>query len=1050
MEDRDKSENFIKKSIEKTRKGILGFFVVRYRLIILLAISILALGTISLFSLPRESDPEVKIPIAVVSTFYPGASPVDIEDLITDEIESKLEELSNVKLITSSSITGLSSVVVEFEAEADLDNSIRELKDKVSEIRNLPNEAEDPVVTQVRANDFPIITFSLAGNLTEDQLKQLGDIVQDELESISGVSKAPLFGVRSKEFSVIVNSGSLQRFNLSLSQIVGAISAANIDTPLGSITLEGVDYNLRTVSKIFSVDELKKLPVLNSNGTKILLEDIAIVSEQFADRSSISRISLEGRESISSISIQIFKRTGGNILDIVDGAKEKMEDLKKEGVIPANVYVDISNDFSQFIREDLNILGRSGVQSTIFIFLLMIIALSYKEAIISLFAIPLTFLITFIFLNFFGYTLNSLTLFSLVLSLGLLVDTFIVILEGIFHNMRTGRTSEESALLALAHYKKPLTSGVLTTISAFIPMLLVSGILGEYLKVLPITLSITLFSSLFVSFFIVPSFSALLLKKSKFIEEKKDSILERYLTNRLKKLYKEHICKLLKSKKKKWALTIVAGFFFFSSLGILVTGVIPVELFPEVDVDFAYINIELPVGTDLEATEKVVARVEEKIYNNPYIESFVTTVGQAYSFDFISSSGGENLASVNLNFRPEEKRDKKSYEIVEEIRGELKGIKEGKITVSELGSGPPTGSPVEARISGDDLDVIAELTDKVVGILENTEGVINVESSIDVSPADLVFRLDKEALLKYGLTVPQVSGFLRVAVFGATATEISANGQDFDVIVKLDKNKISGVEDINNLLITGALGNSVHLSQIADFELDPSLAAIMHRDLKRTTTVRADLRPGFTPAVIVPELEKKITEEGLPNGYSVEFGGEVEDIEQSFSELWSAMIVAVLLILTILLIQFDSFIKPFVILIVLPLTLIGVVMGMMLLNLSFSFSVFLGLVSLSGIVVNDAIVLLDKTSRNISEKRMKPRDAVADAGETRLQPIMLTSITTIIGVIPLAIANEFWLGLSIAIIFGLSFATILQLFFVPMFYLKFSGRADLEKMKKSE
>jgi multidrug efflux pump subunit AcrB len=1041
------NKNFIKEHIEKTRRGPFGFFISRFRVVVLIILGILLLGSISLMELPREADPEVKIPIAVVNTIYPGASPSDIEDLITDEVESKLEELDNVKRITSSSRTSISTVVIEFEAEADLDESIRELKDKVSEIKGLPQEAENPVAIQVRANDFPVITFSLAGNLTETELKQLGEIVQDNLESIPGVSKAPLLGSRIREFSVIIDSGALDRFNISLGQIIGSISSANIDAPLGSITIEGVDYNLRTVSKFLSIDDLKKVVVSNVDGTVILLEDVAKINDEFAEEESISRISINGKPVVNSVSLQIYKKTGGNILEIVQSAKDKLEELRGQGIIPGSVYINTSNDFSSFIKKDLDTLGRSGLQATFFIFLIMLIALSYREALISFISIPLTFLITFIFLNIFGYTINSLTLFALVLSLGLLVDTFIVILEGIFHNIKEGYTSTEAALLSVAHYKKPLTAGILTTISAFIPMLLVSGILGEYLKVLPITISITLFSSLFVSFVLVPSLAKVLLKKTKFTDKGKDSILEKYLTNKLKKVYKRTICKFLGKRKQKVSFVLIFGGLFIGSLALLFTGIIPVQLFPKIDVDFAYVNLKMPVGTDIQETEKVVSQIENILYNNPYLDNFVTAVGQSYSFDFISGSGGNNLASVNLNFIDKEDRDKKSYEIVEDLREELKQINEGEIVVTEISAGPPTGSPIEVRVMGDDLVVLDGLADKVVEELKNTEGVINIESSKEISPADLVFEVKKDVLSKYGLTVGDVAGTLRTAVFGTTATDISVEGDDVDVVVKIDKEKVSSVEDLKNISIKDRFGGSVKLSQVADFSLESAPSAIRHRDLERALTISADLKPGFTPAAVVSVVEESIKEGDIPEGYVIDFGGEVEDIEQSFSELWNAMIIAVLLILIILVLQFDSFVVPFAIILSLPFTLIGVVFGMLMLNLDFSFSVFLGLVSLSGIVVNDAIVLLDKTKRNVRERGMRPREAVADAGESRLQPILLTSITTIIGVVPLAMADEFWLGLSVAIIFGLSFATILQLFMIPMLFLKFEGKSILKKMK---
>ncbi|MBU1203029.1 efflux RND transporter permease subunit [Patescibacteria group bacterium] len=1046
---KDEAKNkFAHQAIIRTRKSFKGYFITHFRVIILMISAIVIMGALALASIPRESDPEVKIPIAVVTTVYPGASPADVENLVTDEIENRLEELDNVKLITSASRNSISSITVEFEAEANLDDSIRELKDKVGEVTGLPGDAEDPVVTQIRANDYPIITFSLSGDLTDNQFKQLGEIVQDELEGISGVSKVPLLGVRDKEFSVLVDKTALSRLNLSLSTIVGAIRASNLDMPLGNIDIDDLHYNIRSVGKLNDIDNLKNVVVANNNGQIVLLKDIAQVNEQFVDRSNISRISIAGETTQENISLQIYKKTGGNILDIVDSAKAKVNMLSDEKVIPDNVKIEINSDYSSFIRDDLHTLGSSGIQATILIFIIMFIALSFKEAIIALLAIPLSLLITIIALYFSGYTLNSMSLYALVLSLGLLVDAFIVVLEGIFHNIREGYSSKDAALLSVAHYSGPVTSGMLTTVAAFFPMLLVSGILGEYLKIFPITIGITLTASLFVSLILVPSFASIFLKKSQFVGTAKESILEKYVTNKLRRLYRKNITIFLRSKKSKFRFSIILTILFVASLGLLVTQTIPVQLFPKMDADFAYVDIKMPIGTNLETTSQLVSQIEEKLYKYPEIKNFVSTIGQSSSIgSFDPSRSSEHLANISIDFVDKKERSKKSYDIVDSIREDIKTINEGDISITELSGGPPTGSPIEARISGEDLLVLDSISNKVKNILENTEGVINVSSNQDLSPADLTFTLNKETVAKSGLTVADVSNLLRTAIFGVTATEISQDNNDLDVVVKLDKNKIDSVEQIKNLSLINNYGQEVKLSYLADFSLEPALATIRHRDFERTISVSADLASGYTAAKVVPGIEELVAQENIAHGYRVDFGGEVEDIQQSFTELWNAMIVAVILILIILVLEFDSFIRTGIILMSLPLMLIGVVVGMGIFGLPFSFMVFLGLVSLAGIGVNDAIVLMDKTKRNIEEKNMTPLEAVADAGDTRLQPILLTTITTIMGVIPLAFANEFWVGLSISIIFGLAFATVIQLFVIPMLFVRFEGKKKNKKDK---
>ncbi|MDD5749328.1 MAG: efflux RND transporter permease subunit [Patescibacteria group bacterium] len=1033
---------FAEKAIEKTRGNLLGYFITHFRIVILVIASILILGAIALVNIPRESDPEVKIPIAIVSTFYPGASPADVESLLTDKIEKKLEELENVKLITSSSRNSLSSIVVEFAAEADLDASIRELKDKVGELADLPTEAENPVVTQIRANDYPIITFSLSGTLTESQFRQLGKIVQRELEAISGVSKAPLLGTRDREIVVLVDKVALSRLDISLSAVLGAIRASDMDLPLGELEIDGLNYNIRALGRLSSVAELSQVVVSLAGNQPILLGDIARISEEFVEQENISRISIDGQPAENNISLQIFKKSGGNILNIVDAAKDRIDKLQTDRVIPANVKVEINNDYSSFIREDLNTLGSSGLQATFLIFAVMFIALSFKEALIALVSIPLTLLITFIVLYFSGYTLNSMSLYALVLSLGLLVDTFIVILEGIFHNIRLGYSSLRASLLSVANYAGPVTSGVLTTIAAFFPMLLVSGILGEYLKIFPITIGVVLTASLFVSLALVPSFASVFLRKSKFVQEKKESVLERHLTNRLRAWYRVKIVSFLADKKARVKFSLVISVLFIASLGVLVLGIIPVQLFPKIDMDFVYIDIKMPVGTNLKNTEEVLTEVEAALYDYPEIKNFVSTVGQSSSIgSFDPGSAGNNVASVSVNFVDKSQRKRKSYDIVEAIRKDLEKINRGDISVQELSAGPPTGAAVEMRIKGDDLLVLDSLTNEVKNILSSIDGLVNISSNQDVGPADLSFRLNRNAIAQAGFSVSEVASSLRLAIFGVKATAISQDGDEIDVVVRVDKNKISSLEEIKNLSLINNFGQEVKLAYLADFSLEPALTTIRHYDFSRAINISADMAPGYVSSRAIVEIEEKIKERGLPpDGYEISFGGEMEDIEQSFSELWNAMILAVLLILIILVLEFNSFIKPLIIFMSLPLMLIGVVVGMAVFNLPFSFMVFLGLVSLTGIGVNNAIVLMDKANRNMEEKGMSASQAIADAGDTRLQPIFLTTITTIFGIMPLAFASEFWLGLSIAIIFGLAFASVVQLFVVPMLFVALVDR----------
>jgi len=1032
-----KKNTYAEKYIHETARGVFGFFITRARLVVLLMIAIIFGGMVALLELPREADPEVKVPIAVVVTAFPGANPSDVEDLVTDKIEKEIEGVDRVKLVTSTSVSGVSSILVEFEAEADLEKTLQDLKDAVDRVNDLPDDATDPQVEQVRINDAPIITLSLAGHLNETAFKELAEEVQDELEKIPGVSRVALSGVRERVITIRVKQGELDRLHLSLGSVLAILRGANVNFPLGNITLDGVSYNIRSVGKFTDAESIAQLPVSGSAQGSVLVQDIAEVTDGFADRTSLSRISLAGGEPEPTVSLAVYKKTGGNILQIVDAAKEKLVKLKEGGIIPEEIEAETSSDYSVFIRKDLTTLGWSGVQSAILIFIIMFLALSLREALISFLAIPLTFFITFFCLYLFGFTLNSVTLFILVLSLGLLVDAFIIILEGIFHNMREGYTARDASLLSVAHYKKPLLAGVFTTISAFVPMLLVSGILGRFLRVLPITLSITLLASLFVSLVLVPTIASVVLRHKNSEKAPKVSLLEKYVTIWLIARYKKSITAFLASRKRKVAFLGMMTLLFFGSLGLLISGFIPIRLFPSTDIEFSFINIEMPQGTRLAETENVVREVEDVLRRRPEIKTFVSTIGSSLTFGFGGgASTGEHLANINLTYVGGKERNLASYEIEEELREELAPISRGKITIQELTNGPPTGAPIEARITGKDMRILSNITDTVIRLLEETEGTRDVTTDRDTSPADMVITLRKDALAASGLQATDVASTLRTALYGVTATEVTLGGKDIDVVVKLAENELKDLELLANLSLHAPSGERIPLSRVADFNFEPALASIHHRDFERTVTVHSWLETGYTPTTVVPLVEERLAEEILPSGYAVVFGGEVEDIDQSFSELWRAMVVAVLLIVFILVLQFNSFKKPLAILLSLPFALIAVVAGMVLFHLAFSFSVFLGLISLIGITVNDAIVLIDKADRHRNEASMSHMEAAIHAGETRLQPILLTSATTIAGIVPLAFADEFWFGLSIAIAFGLAFATIIQLYMVPMFYLK--------------
>jgi len=1034
------SENLdhkLDKGFKKESKSVLGFFIKNYRITYLIIAMIFIMGFFSLFSLPRESEPEVKVPYIVVNTLYLGASPVDVEDLITNKIEEKINNLEDLNRYTSSSSLGLSSVFVEFNAEADLKESFRKLREAVDEAQpQLPEEAEDPIVTEIRMSDFPIVTYSLVGDYDDGELKDFADDLQEELEDVTDVSRVDVIGGVVREFQVIVDQTKLANFKISLPQVVAAISTNNFNLPAGDIEIDEFKYSVRIKGKIDEGYDLNNLVITTYEGSPVFLSDIALVKDGYKERTSQARIGFPGEDPKNAISLQIYKKVGGNVLNIVGDSQGVINSSFESNLLPTDLLVEKTNDNSVYIKDDINTLGDSAIQTFILIALILLLILSLRGAIITALSVPIAFLMSFFFLKTQGMTLNSMVLFSLVLSLGLMVDNSIVIIEGINEYVEKHKKSiYKSAVLSVWNFKWPIIAGTLTTVSAFIPMLLVSGIMGEYLSIIPKTISVTLLSSLFVALVIIPTLTYRLIKIKKGAanrSKKRHLIIAKFMEGLYVK-YRRNIKPILVSKRKRIVTIVVAWLLFFASLAIPASGLMKIEMFPKVDFDYFFINMELPVGANLDQTDRVAEQVEEKIKDIPEMSNYIVSLGSLSSAQGGGGSSALHNGSVTVNLIDKGDRERNSYEIAESIRSEVEMIQGAKVTVVEMEAGPPSGAPIEVRIFGDDISKSSVAAELAVNILEDIDGVINVSDSLEDATGEFTFSLDRQKINYYGLNVTTVASTIRSAIYGTKASAININDEDIDIVVKYDNTNFQNVSDLESILLFTPTGENIQLKQIADLSLEPSLLSINHRDGENIVTVTASVEEGASLQEILKEFSATIGLASLPEGVDIKVGGETEDIEQSFTDLFESMIVAVLLIFFILVLQFNSFKQPFIILFSFPLAIIGVIIGLNLLGQPFSITVFIGVVSLSGIVVNDAIVLVDKINKNI-KNGMEFFEAIVDGGVARMQPILLTSVTTIAGVIPLIYANEMWKGLSLTVIFGLAFSTVLNLTIIPVLY----------------
>ncbi len=1030
------------------------FFLKQNRFTYLLILSLIALGVYSAIVIPKESAPAVEIPVAIITTVLPGASASDVERLVTNELERGLAgTLENVNEISSVSSAGVSMITVEFAAEANLEESIQDLKDRLDTVKTeLPSAAEEPTVTEVNFVDQPILNIAISGDLTASEFSVLAKQLTDELEKITGVSRVEVSGVQDNELTVMVSEEALVRHNLSINDIVNGIRAANTSFPIGEIVTNNISYNIVFESSLSTQEAILEIPIAVRGGQPIYVYDVATVSAGLAKATSLSRVSINGAPSESAITVNVFKQSGGDITRVTDAVNERVAELAADGQLLAGLATHVVYDAGEQVASDLTNLLNSGIITVTLVILALILTIGWREGLLAGLAIPLSFTIGFIGLYFSDNTLNFISLFALILGIGILVDSGIVMVEGINKIIRQNPNLSrfKAAHQAVAMYGTPLISGTLTTIAMFVGLFVVSGVTGQFIAGIPFTLIAILLASIFVALAILPLLSSKLLKtNTSNLEARQHQVM-----TGLENWYRSLLNKVVgnRSLERRFLLIIVAG--FFSALSLIPFGFVKVVFFEQSDMPMIFIDVELAEGSRKETTDIAVRQVEEVLYpRTDMIEAYTVTVGAGNAF----TGGGQNerLASFTINLH--DPRPLTSTEFIAELRTLLPRIPGANITISEPNSGPPVGNPIAVNLYGDDLDTLSAAANTVVALLEANTAVINVTTSAAANNTEFLFALNEAEAILLGLDAGTVSQSLRAAVFGVEATTITTLTDDVPVKVRLDLTDtgVAQLETINHtdlnglesILLPSRTGQAVPLGTVVETSLREANNTIRHEDLKRVVTVSADLAPGGNVIEINEELTAKLDEQNtLPPGVTFSLGGEAEESNQAFLELFLALVVGIVLMVAVLVLQFNSFRYTLYVLSILPFSLIGILYGLAITGSSLSFPSIMGFIALTGIIVNNSILLIDlMNARRRQQPEMSVSAVVVDASVHRLRAILLTSLTTIIGMIPLLASDPIWVPLATAIIFGLSFSVVITLFLVPIIYHRWPGVIDKTK-----
>jgi len=1029
------------------------FFLDKNNFTYLLTVGLLLAGLTALISIPKESAPEVRIPIAVVTTALPGASADDVEQLVTIPIEDQLASgLTEVKDITSTSREGVSVVVAEFMPSANLDDSVQEAKDEVDKVNDLPDDATDPVVAEVNFVDQPIVEFSISSDLPSIELLSLAEFVQDDIERIPGVSEVSKNGIASREVQVIARRESLQRFNITLPELVASIQQANQSIPIGGLTVSGVQYALKFEGDIVDPTVVRDIPITSRGGVPVYVRDVAFVSDGLGATESLSRLSLDGELPEQAVSFSVFKQTGADVTRVAQAVVDRVEELKDVELKDSNTFVLFNT--GDDVRDDLRQLSSSGFQTVLLVVLVLLLALGTREAVLAGLAIPMSFLIAFIGLNGSGNTINFVSLFSLILAVGILVDSAIVITEGIYTNLRAGMKPAKATKAAIKELHWPIVAGTMTTIAVFFPLFFISGVTGKFIASIPFTIIFVLLASLFVALALLPVFGQRFLKVKQ-IELSRFAQKRERITVQLQEWYRTQLNRIVGNRKRerRFQRGIVA--LLIVSLLLPAFGVVKTIFFPGEDIEYLFINLENKQGTVLAITDAEVREAEAVLLQRDDVEAFITTVGSLSAF----TDGDSGSSKANISVTLKDKRDKSSQVIADEVRSDMEAVLiDTEVRIEELSSGPPVGAPISVTYLGENTEDLASAAAATVSLLNDIPGVRDVETSLEDDGLDFVFRIDREQTIAAGLDVASVAGYLRTAIYGVTATTIRVGSDDIDVRVRLGlndraidlrNNVESTVNAISNLIITNRAGGQVLLGSVLDVEVAAANAKIERKNQQRRIDVSADLEDGFNVQEVVSELRRSIREDiEVPAGVTVDFGGENEETNQSFVDMGFALIYGVLLIVAVLVIQFNSFRQAFIVISILPFILIGIFMGLALSGQAVSFPSIMGFIAVAGIAVNNSIILIDVMNKlHKRQPHLSPKEVAIEGGVQRLRPILLTTLTTVVGVVPLTYASAIWAPLAWSIIFGLSFAVVLTLILVPVLYRKRLIKMEAKKQK---
>lgn len=1118
---------------DRLRKfGLTNLAVDNATSIFILTFMILLFGMRSYINTPKEAYPEVTMPQLFVNTVYFGNAASDIENLVTRPLEKEIADITEIKKVTSSSLQDYSIITAEFESDMDMDFAVQKIKDAVDKAKpELPNDlTNEPEVIEINMSELPIMTVNVSGDFPSDELRAYAEFLEEKIEDLPQVSKIDMKGTLEREVQVNVDIPKMESLQVSFADIENAFRSENMNMSGGEMVNNEFRRNIRVLGEFDSPEEMERMIVKSENQNPIYLRDIADVKFGFKDRTSISRA-----DQRPVISLDVIKESGENLLIASDNIKAILDEAIVND-LPKELDVKVFNDLSVQTRDLVSNLENSIISGVILVVLVLLFFLGLRNASFVGVAIPLSMLMGVMILSIIGYTMNMVVLFALILALGMLVDNAIVVVENIYRYMQEGYPAKEAAKYGAGEVALPIIASTATTIAAFLPLAFWPGLMGSFMKYLPITLIVVLSSSLFLALVINPVLTASFMKIDERASDKQQrrrkirnvliggavmlllafafhtqeviwarnllliaagvSLTNFFLLRPMSFFFQGKVLpalervynKFIRGALYKVVPTLIifgtVGLLFLSS-SLLTTNMPKVEFFPIADPLYVNAFVELPLGKDITATDKLMTDIEAKITEvvKPYggiVEAVLSQIGENTTDPNAPPEFGASphKARLTVSFVPSDERgDISTVKIMEEIRASVSDYAGVNISVAQNQDGPPTGRPINLELKGGDVNELAIASENIIAYInsKDIDGIERLMADVKIGKPELLVNIDREAARRYGVSTYNIADGIRTAVFGKEISKFKEDEEEYPIQLRVAEKYRYNVDDIINQKVTFRSPSNGQISQVpisavADVDYSSTYSSILRKDQERIINVYSNVKKGYNANEIVEEIKDAMEDYEMPEGMTYVFSGQQEEQAKELAFLSNAFLIAMFVIFIILVAQFNSIIAPFIIILSVVFSTIGVLFGYVFTGRDLIIIMTgVGIISLAGIVVNNAIVLIDYINLLVKNKREElgfetmnemdkedVKDAIILGGSTRLRPVLLTAITTVLGLIPLAIGFNFnfftlisdsdpqlfiggdnaafWGPMAWTVIYGLVFATFLTLVVVPAMY----------------